>query len=113
MYKGCRGALRGRTLRFNFIIALMTGMLFCTLSTLEVPEFLRLTDDTSNDYFVAPVQETAPTPVQSPAPGPVSNPVVAIATAVPRLIQRAVRFQSRGSAPSVDDFLHSLCILRT
>ena len=100
-------------MRFNVILALVTGMLFCTLSTLEVPEFLRLTDDTSNDYFVAPVQETALTPVQSPAPRPDSDPVVATATAVPRLIQRAVRFQSRGSATSADDFLHSLCILRT
>jgi hypothetical protein len=97
--------------RVKIILALAAGLLFCTLATFEVPEFLRLIDDTSNDYSLTLVQEAAPAVVRSQAPRSDRGPTVAN-TNVGRG-QRVARFQSRGFAPSVDDFLHSLCILRT
>lgn len=100
-------------MRTNFILALVTGLLFCTLATLEVPEFLSLTDDTSNDYLVMSAQETAPDTVQSEARHVDSILAVASSAPVQSVSARVVSFQSRGSGPSVDDFLHSLCSLRT
>jgi len=106
-------AQRKLSVRTNFILALVTGMLLCTLSTLEFPEFLRLTDDTSNDYLVTSVKEVAPAAAQSPASPVDTNQVVTNAAAAPERRQHVARLQSRGAAPTVDDFLHSLCTLRT
>ncbi|HTR48307.1 MAG TPA: hypothetical protein VMM16_13060 [Verrucomicrobiae bacterium] len=99
-------------MRAKIIFALVAGMLFCTLSMIEFPEFMRLTDDTSNDYSLIVVQEAAPTASQAQTPRSSSGSVARTASA-PRPAPRVVRMQSRGSAPSVDDFLHSLCTLRT
>jgi hypothetical protein len=38
--------------RRRFCLALVIAMLFCCLSSIEVPEFVNLTDDTSNDFTV-------------------------------------------------------------
>jgi len=98
-------------LRLNLILALVTGLLFCTLSTLEVPEFLRLTDNTSNDYVVTVPQKNAPTVIESESPRAREYSVVTKINSFHG--ERVVRFQSFGFSPSVDDFLHSLCVLRT
>jgi hypothetical protein len=37
-------------MRTKLSLALMVSLLFCTLATLELPELIHLTDDTSNDY---------------------------------------------------------------
>ena len=86
------------------------GLLFCSLSTLEVPEFLNLTNDTSNDYSLVSTQE---------------NPIVVVENQVSSrteggAIQVNVRrdppieqISWRGFVKSGDDLLHSFCILRT
>ena len=113
LYKDWPDAKLRRSMRFNFILALITGLLFCTLATLEVPEFLSLTDDTSNDYLVTTAQESAPVDVQKDVKRNEPNLVAIDAAPVQTSTERVVRFQSRGTAPSVGDFLHSLCNLRT
>lgn len=100
-------------MRTNFILALVTGLLFCTLAMLEVPEFLSLTDDTSNDYLVTSAQETAPTVIQIETRRSESVPVVTAELPARMGGERVGRIQSRDSARSTGDLLHSLCNLRT
>jgi hypothetical protein len=96
-------------LRIKLILGLVVGLLFCALATLEVPEFLNLTDDTSNDYSLVTVQENPVAAVQTQMPQLPLNPVVTVT----HRKEPVVRFVSHNPAPTADDFLHSLCVLRT
>lgn len=101
----------GRILRVKVVLAMIAGMLFCTLATLEVPELLTLTDDTSNDYsLTTTIQTTAPPAVER-------QNFRADETRRFKILkperQPIARLQAASFDPSVNDFLHSLCILRT
>jgi len=96
--------------RAKFIFAILAGILFCTVSTLEIPELLRLADDTSNDFPVSGIQEAVPVAVEAQARSGGVVPLPETAELCPAL---NARLQSRGFEPTVDDFLHSLCVLRT
>ena len=37
-------------LRIKLPFAIVVGLLFCTLATMELPELINLVDDTSNDF---------------------------------------------------------------
>jgi hypothetical protein len=37
-------------MRLKVIFFVVVGLLLCSLATLETPEFLKLADDTSNDF---------------------------------------------------------------
>lgn len=54
-------------MRIRLILALVVGLLFCTLSTLEFPELVNLTDDTSNDFSLAVFQTNDSRAVQRQA----------------------------------------------
>ena len=43
----------------RFCLALVVSMLFCGLSSSEIPELTRLIDDTSNDFTVLVVAKTS------------------------------------------------------
>ena len=45
--------------RHRFCLALVVSMLFCGLSSSEIPELTRLTDDTSNDFTVLVVAKAS------------------------------------------------------
>ena len=47
-------------MRTRLIFAIVVGLLFCTLTTLEFPELINLTDDTSNDYSLTISQSSSP-----------------------------------------------------
>lgn len=97
-------------MRAKLILAIVTGLLLCTISTLEVPEFLKLTDDTSNDFSLTTVQNEVPPVTELEAAREDKTPSV---IALKLLWRTLARSQSRKFEPSLDDFLHSLCILRT
>jgi hypothetical protein len=63
LHPNCHYASPGtgkRRLRSNFMFAVLVGLLFCSLATLETTELLRLTDDTSNDFSIlGPKQESS------------------------------------------------------
>jgi hypothetical protein len=96
--------------RIKFIVAIVAGILLCTVCTQEIPELLRLADDTSNDFSLIAVEEVVPHTVEASERRADFTPTVA--SAKPRR-EATARFQSRGFEPSIDDFLHSLCVLRT
>ena len=45
--------------RHRFCLALVVSMLFCGLSSSEIPELTRLIDDTSNDFTLVVMSKTS------------------------------------------------------
>lgn len=77
---------------------------------MEIPELLRLTDDTSNDFSITDLREVSGSAVEVQQRR--AEPVQFIRSAMPRL-EPSARAQARRYEPFVDDLLQSLCILRT
>lgn len=94
-------------------LVLIVGLLFCTLGTLELPELVNLTDNTSNDYstsifhdqkasIVEEDKQVLDVTLQAIVPQPKSQP---------QTIWQMRYAQSVCAAQS--DSLHLFCILRT
>lgn len=49
----------GRNKRHRFCVALVVSILFCGLSAIEIPEFTRLVDDTSNDFTLVSASQSS------------------------------------------------------
>jgi hypothetical protein len=96
--------------RAKVILTVVVGLLLCTLSTLEFPEFLKLIDDTSNDYLVTQVQDAVPPAARKEAPR-TSSPIRIVQTS--SRDPRPVHPGAPGRVASAGDFLHWICILRT
>jgi hypothetical protein len=96
--------------RIKFILAIVAGILLCTVCTQEIPELLRLADDTSNDFSLVAVEGVVPHAVEAAERRTDFTP--AVASTKPRR-EATARFQSRCFGPSIDEVLHSLCVLRT
>jgi hypothetical protein len=91
------------------IFFVVVGLLFCSLATLETTEFLKLADDTSNDFSLLNVETNTSSAIvrQSQESQP---------KAVPAPIQRRqpkVHPASTGSSNVATDLLHVLCVIRT
>jgi hypothetical protein len=96
-------------MRPKVILFVVVGLLFCSLATLETTEFLKLIDDTSNDFSLLHVEansssaivrqshesqpKAVPTPIQSRQPKP--------------------RPDISTSSNASSDLLHLLCVIRT
>ena len=92
------------------IFGVVVGLLLCSLSTLEVPEFLNLSDDTSNDYSFVSVQEQPSLMVERQAGSRVESGVV---SAKVRHDLPIVAVSVGFFVSADDDPFHSLCLLRT
>jgi hypothetical protein len=98
-------------MRIKVILAIAVGLLFCSLSTLEFPELMSLSDNTSNDFSVAVFR---------------SDSGMAVRKQMPRS-QRGPRLTATGKRQSAaldhigipvvsvssDNFLRLFCIQRT
>ena len=97
--------------RVGFV--LIIGLLFCTLGTLELPELVNLTDNTSNDYSTSVFQNQKESIVKADK----QLPSVAPRTVLARLMGerqtiRQMRYD-QSLSPAQSDALHLFCILRT
>jgi hypothetical protein len=95
--------------RTKLTLGMAVGLLFCTLAMLEMPEFLTLTDNTSNDFSLVTSQEDPAAVVQSQAP-------LVSASSTPGVTRPrtpSIRIRPLNQPPTVDDLLHSLCVQRT
>jgi hypothetical protein len=98
-------------MRIRVTLGLTVSLLFCTLATLEVPELINLTDDTSNDYSLVLFTANKVTVAKDQRPFPIEKtPVVPVRFEHPR---PTARFQPLGLTGPSHDRLHSLCVLRT
>ena len=93
--------------------ALIIGLLFCTLGTLELPELVNLTDNTSNDYSPSVFQNQQASIVKETKQVPDETlPVVPLRPKSERQTVLQMRYaQSVCAAQS--NSLHLFCILRT
>jgi hypothetical protein len=97
-------------MRSHLSLAVLVGLLFCGLAAIEVPEFVQLTDDTSNDYTVIVSQSEASTVEDGQQSG-----VAAIATrsnAISSEYNRTPR-SFHGAMHRSHDVLHLYCVQRT
>src|SRR5271154_5806823 len=100
-----------RYLRHRFCLALVVSLLFCGLSSLEFPEFVNLTDDTSNDFTLVVSAQTAPSARSDEKPALDATATQERKERADRFVQVPVRITSSASSPS--GYLHLLCISRT
>ena len=96
-------------MRPKVIFFVVVGLLFCSLATLETTEFLKLADDTSNDFSLLNVEtNTASTIVRQSHE---SQPKAVPAPMQSR--QPKVRLDIPDASNSSTDILHILCVIRT
>jgi hypothetical protein len=99
-------------MRSKLILAMVAGLLFCALATLEFPELMHLTDDVSNDFTML----HSPQPVNSPSS--VRPTVPDVQLTLPGYIAVAFSrinpsFIAHFSPRSSMDILHFFCVRRT
>jgi hypothetical protein len=95
--------------RLKLIFFVVVGLLFCSLATLETSEFLKLADDTSNDFSLLHVEANTSSAIvrQSHESQPKAFP------APVRSQQPKVRQDDSASANASSDLLQVLCVIRT
>lgn len=96
-------------MRPKLIFFVVVGLLFCSLATLETGEFLRLADDTSNDFSLLNVEANTSSAV-------VRQSLDSQPKAVPAPIhsrQPKVHPDISGPANTTNDLIHVLCVIRT
>src|ERR1700730_3069590 len=96
-------------MRSRLIFAVLLGVLFCSLASLESTELIRLADDTSNDFSLSLSEhETSSASVrESHSVQPKTLP--ATDESEPRKVRRLFE----DSSYAAKDSLHFLCIMRT
>jgi hypothetical protein len=98
-------------MRPKVIFFVVVGLLFCSLATLETTEFLKLADDTSNDFSLLNVETNTSSVIvrQSQESQAKAVPVRApIHGRQPKLLP-IISDSSNASS----DLLHVLCVIRT
>lgn len=96
--------------RHRFCLAVIVSMLFCGLSSSELPELTRLIDDTSNDFTVLVVTK-APTSVATNV-----NPISIVSVVQQNNDRLEYRLPSSVSVlnpQSPTGYLQLLCVHRT
>lgn len=99
--------------RHRFCLALVVSMLFCGLSSSEIPELTRLIDDTSNDFTLVVMTKT---PAAVPA-AVFANPSVTNCVGLVEQnndgLECSEPSTSKLHAQSPTDYLQLLCVHRT
>jgi hypothetical protein len=96
--------------RHRFSLALIVSMLFCGLSSSEIPELTRLIDDTSNDFTVLVTAKTSVSVATNVNPVPT---VSMVQQNNDRLEYRLPSSVSMLNAQSPTGYLQLLCVHRT
>src|ERR1700691_1244817 len=98
-------------MRPKVILFVVVGLLFCSLATLETTEFLKLADDTSNDFSLLNVEANTSSPIVRQ-----SRESQAKAFPTPKPIhsrQPQLHPDVCYSPNASTDTLHVLCVIRT
>ena len=97
-------------MRATLILAMLFGLLLCTLATLELTELVRLADDTSNDFSLPQSrQESFPTTIRNTRElQPALTSYSPHEYERPRVCRRVTDYSHLAK-----DSLHLLCIMKT
>jgi len=90
---------------------LMTALLVCAVSALELPELLQLADNTSNDYSTVIFQKNASS--LTPSQLPVAIRVVTTIVSASGPAHPGLQITSYESLQTSPDLLHLFCVQRT
>jgi hypothetical protein len=102
-----------RITRHRFCLLLIVSLLFCGLSSIEVPEFVNLTDDTSNDFTLSVSVESSPSANADEAAGPELSGARESAEPTEHAKHSAQAPVHRATAPSPAEYRHLICTYRT
>jgi hypothetical protein len=96
-------------MRTRFILVAIVSLLFCSLSTLETPELVKLADDTSNDFSIQIHRQETTESICNPAP------IARLKCSQLRPVLKHTPIEPRAISSSLfaPDVLHFLCIQRT
>jgi len=99
-------------MRIKATLLVTVGVLLCSLATIELSEFVRLLDDTSNDFTLVASQEAEGAVIRN------QRSRVAFDSVIPAFTRSDDNWFARRCAshlPSLsnNDLLHSFCIHRT
>jgi hypothetical protein len=97
-------------MRLKVVFFVVVGLLFCSLATLETGEFLKLADDTSNDFSLLNVEANSSSAIVRQSqesqpkgvPAPVQRRQPKVRTDIPDF-----------SNAASNNRLHVLCVIRT
>jgi len=101
-------------MRSRVSLALIVGLLFCSLGSLEIPELMKLTDDSSNDFTIlhSPQEISAPAlQKQKQAVASVDSPPLHHRGWVPDVPETEVVVALHPHAS--DQLIQLLCVQRT
>jgi hypothetical protein len=96
-------------MRPKVIFFVVVGLLFCSLATLETSEFLKLADDTSNDFSLLNVETNTSSAMVRRSH---ESQTKAIPAPIPSRRPKVLPDISYASNAS-NDLLHVLCVIRT
>jgi|SRR5579862_5405109 len=99
-------------MRTRAILLTTVAVLLCCLAASELPELIRLVDDTSNDFALASSQEAHATLIQNQGSRNVCDRIVATTT-MPCYKGAPLPSVCSIPSPATHELLHSLCIQRT
>lgn len=98
-------------MRVRLTLAMVVGLLFCALATLEIPELVNLVVDTSNDFSLVVFIKNAPSAVKAQVP--FQGRRVFAGAQRPQVTAYSPAGSFRLTSQHSDDLLHVLCIQRT
>jgi hypothetical protein len=99
-------------MRIRAILLTTVAVLLCCLAARELPEFIHLVDDTSNDFALGISHEAPGTVIQNQGSRMACDTVIAAVT-MPCYTGSALPSVSSIPSASSHDLLHFLCIQRT
>jgi hypothetical protein len=99
-------------MRIKIVLAIAVGLLLCSIGTLELPELVNLSDNTSNDFSLRLSGDCTTIVAKKKQTAHSQNDVVRV---VSSLLYSAMPTASRRSVslPATDDLLQMLRIHRT
>ena len=98
-------------MRIKLTLAIVVGLLFCTLSAMEVPELVKLVDDTSNDFSLLVFVKNSVTVVKTQVLH--QSPPALADVRRPQAVASFPAYSLIHSFQTSDDTLHLLCVQRT
>lgn len=99
-------------MRSRICLVVTVGLLFCALGSLEIPELMKLVDDSSNDFTILhSQQEVNPPVVAKQTPASIDSPRLHAPGWNPEPIDTVVVVAVHPHAS--DQLIHLLCVQRT
>lgn len=99
-------------MRIKIVLAIAVGLLLCSIGTLELPELVNLSDNTSNDFSLRLLSDRPTIVAKKNQTAHFQSDAVRVVSSLSHPATPIVSTPSV-SLPATDDLLQILCIHRT